>query len=178
MQQSAGDSQFLLHALRECPGSIEAPFPQPQHAQVLLDLSLDIFYLVQLGENAQVVLSGQVIVHARRLGQHARCAADVGILFAEDKAVDRRRAAGRPDQAGQHAHGGGLPGAVRTEAAEHLALAHVKAEAFHRQNCAEFFGQVFCVDHFLPRWSPTSPDVGDAKVCLPCLHLTQAQVAG
>src|SRR2546430_16915231 len=56
-------------------------------------------------------------------------------------------AGSRRDEPGEHAHGGGLAGAVWSEEAEHLARADLKAHVFHRRERVVVFGQAFGLDH-------------------------------
>ena len=49
-------------------------------------------YLVEIGINLQVILSTQVVIHARKSGEDTNCAADLGILLANVEPIDNRSA--------------------------------------------------------------------------------------
>ena len=51
------------------------------------------------------------------------------------------------DESGDHAHGGGLAGAVGSEESEDLAFFHREREMVHGAFGSELFGQVFDFDH-------------------------------
>ena len=57
------------------------------------------------------------------------------------------RARGRVDEAGEHAHGGGLAGAVGPEESQHLAGADLEAHVIDRGECLVAFGQVLGLYH-------------------------------
>src|SRR2546430_16126711 len=64
--------------------------------------------------------------------------------------ADVGAAGSRRDEPGEHAHGGGLAGAVGSEEAEHLTRANLKAHVFHRRERVIVFGQAFGLDHESP----------------------------
>src|SRR5213075_1329428 len=69
--------------------------------------------------------------------------------FAHDvAAVDARAAGGRQDARGEHADGGGLAGAVRTEEAEELTVADLEIESVERDDVVRIdLAQSFGLDH-------------------------------
>src|SRR3989441_10020546 len=77
-------------------------------------------HALQLGDEAQVAGHRHVVVEGRALGQVADAAADLARLREDIEALDPDRAAGRRQEAGDDAHGGGLAGAVGAEEAEDL----------------------------------------------------------
>ena len=54
---------------------------------------------------------------------------------------DRRRARGRRDERAERPHGRGLPGAVRPEETEHLAVADLKGDVLERDPVTEALAQ-------------------------------------
>jgi hypothetical protein len=71
-------------------------------------------------------------------------------------AAEGGRAGGRGDHAEEHPQGGGLPGAVGAEEADHRALLDLEAEAVDGEDVAEAFGESVDVDgrhaRLLCRW--------------------------
>ena len=116
---------------------------------------------VQAAHQAQVAAGAHVGVEGRHLDE----AADVleGLdLVARHLVVDHHGvAAGRVDQADDHADRRGLAGAVGPEKAEHVAAAHREVEAVDGQGVAEPLGQVVGGQHDWPG-IPLRP--------LPCRH--------
>ncbi len=94
----------------------------------------------------QVVEHGHVLVQWVVLRQIADVAAD-GLELAQHRpASDMDAARIRCEQAADHLHGGGLPGAVGTQETEHLTGPHHEADAIHRGLRAVALGEAFDAD--------------------------------
>src|SRR6266516_5636286 len=77
-------------------------------------------HALQPGDEAEEAGRGHGVVEGRALGQVADAAADLARLGEDVEALDPDRAAGRGQEAGDDAHGGGLAVAVRAEKAQDL----------------------------------------------------------
>jgi hypothetical protein len=109
---------------------------------------------VQLAEVGDVLARGQALVHAARVGQHAQAAAHGFGVLAHIDAIDQHAALVRLHQGVEHAHGGGLAGAVGAEQAGDLAVVGGEADVIHGDDgrgllalAGEGLAQVFCDDH-------------------------------
>ena len=139
VEQRPRDRQLLLHPLAERARFTVPSIPQVEQPQILLDLPLHILHAVHVGEELQVVPRAQSIVQPRRLGEDADLRLDRQVRLAHFQVVDPGAARAGADQAGEHAHGGRLAGAVRPQEAEHLALLHLQAEAIDGPDFLAFF---------------------------------------
>jgi hypothetical protein len=88
-----------------------------------------------------------VVVEYRLVGQVAHAAHHLGALLEAVEARDARRAAGGPQHAHKHLHGGGLAGAVGAEQAEHLALLDGEREVAHGDEVAVGLGEGTYLHH-------------------------------
>ena len=102
------------------------------------------------GVDDEVLPQRELLVQAVLLRHDAQAGADAG-------PVDRRVEAEHPQRAGRdgrhaadHPHGGGLPGTVRPEEAEGLALAHLEVDAVDGGERAEPLGQALGPDEGRP----------------------------
>ncbi len=94
---------------------------------------------VKLGEDCEVFQRAQFQVAGHGLRNDADGLAHVVGLAHDVEVVDARRAGGRRHEGGQHADQGGFAGAVGTEQAENLAVAHGKIQPVHGDKIAEAF---------------------------------------
>ena len=131
VEQRPCDGELLLHALGKGAGLGVAAVPQIEQPQIFLHLPAHILDVVQLGEDFQVAAGAQALVQARRLGEDADLAADLGVGLAHFQPVDPGVARGGADQTGQDANGGRLARAVGAEEAKHLAFVDLQVETIH-----------------------------------------------
>ena len=89
-----------------------------------------------------------VLAHGILLGDDADLALDLFALAGEGLAVDADFTGGGQEQGGEHADGGGLPGAVGAEEAKKLTAADGKINAVHRCKGTEALGQTGQRNHF------------------------------
>jgi hypothetical protein len=92
---------------------------------------------VEGAEQPQVLAAGEVLVDGGVLAGQADPAADGARPGDDVDAVDQRAAGVRAQQRGEHAHGGGLAGAVGPEQAEHGAALDGERDAVERPVGAE-----------------------------------------
>ena len=86
-------------------------------------------------------------VEGRRFGQVADALLDFEGLFEDVEAGHVGRAGGGREEAGEDAHGGGLPGAVRPEEAHDLPFFHFEGDVVYRDSASVSLGQTFDFDH-------------------------------
>src|SRR6185312_11329271 len=88
-----------------------------------------VAYLVEPGDELQVLGNRQVAVEAEALRHVADLQADARSVVQQVHAETRSAAAVRAQQAAQHADRGGLAAAVAAEEAADLAFRHLQREA-------------------------------------------------
>ncbi|KAG1205018.1 hypothetical protein G6F35_011920 [Rhizopus arrhizus] len=91
---------------------------------------------VQLAEVGDVLARGQALVDAARIGQHAKMAPHFHRVAGGVDAVDADAALVGCHQRVQHAHGGGLAGAIGAEQAGDLAIGGTETDVGHRLDAA------------------------------------------
>ena len=100
-------------------------------------------HLVQVGEACQILGDAQAQVEPGRLGHDRDPAADRdSVLGRERDSGDRCRARGRRDESAERPHGRCLPGTVRPEETEDLAVTDLEGDVLERDPVAEALAQV------------------------------------
>ncbi len=134
VQQGARQRQALLHALTVSLHAVIGTLAQSQRIQVKTAAFLDLgrAHISQRAEEMQVLPGREAFVQRRRLGQHARTAADGRAPGSRVQAQHRAAARSGAQQTVQQANGGGLSSAVRPQQSENLALPYAKTHAAQR----------------------------------------------
>ena len=101
----------------------------------------------QLGGEVEEAVHSHVGVARRVLGQVADQPLRRQRVLQHVVAADRDPSRGRRDEPGDHAHGGGLAGAVGPEEAQHFAALDRERDVVHRELRAERLHQVLDFDH-------------------------------
>ena len=100
-----------------------------------------------LGDEIEEALHGHFRVAGRTFREVADQPLRLQRAVADVEAEDARGAGAGRQEAGEHLHGGGLAGAVRTEEAQYLPRLHLEGQVVHRHPRAEAFAEVSCFDH-------------------------------
>src|SRR5439155_3376557 len=98
-------------------------------------------------EETQELPTGQHYLHERPVGDEAETALRRDGPIVEDTSRDPDVARGRLEDSGDHAEGGGLPGAVGPEKTEQLPGRDGEADPVHRGEFAVTLGQTGELDH-------------------------------
>ncbi len=144
MDQGAGQAELLLHPAGEI--ARQAPFERRQVAEG--QQPFDLFgtpssrHAVDVGVEVDVLHHGQIGIEAEALAHVADLFLDRLGLAHRVPPHDPGFTGGRVHDGGEHAHGGGLAGAVRPDEAEDLTLGDGKIEAVHGRKVVETLGQV------------------------------------
>ena len=137
MDERAGQRQLLLHAARQAFGQPLAERGQARHLEQLLAAWPEVRNPVDLGEELDVLVDGQVAVEREPLRQVAHPLGDHGVLAGRVRAQHAHRAGIGVQEAAQQPDGRGLAGAVRPDQPEHLAFGDVEAQPCQRRRRAE-----------------------------------------
>ena len=125
------------------PQASLGPVGQVDGPQRAVDAIARVGHLVEVGEAREVLGHAQAQVQAGRLGHDRDPAADLhSVLGRERESGDRCRARGRRDESAERPHGRRLPGAVRPEETEDLAVADLEGDVLERDPVAEALAQV------------------------------------
>lgn len=127
-EQRRGNTETLAHAERERLDPLPTDRAETGFLEHLLDPAA--CYAVARGERQQVVARGPRAVRRLRIEQSADPAqrvAERGVGLSADRGGTARGTV----QAEDESHGGGLPGAVRTEKSRHPARPHAEREVVH-----------------------------------------------
>jgi len=103
----------------------------------------------QIGDEREKTAHGHLTVARGAFGQVAERGFGGEGITLDVVSADARLPRGRGDEAREHAHGGGLAGAVGAEKPEHFAGSYLEAHVFHCREHAVVFGEVFGLDHAL-----------------------------
>ena len=123
-----------------------------------LDHFLDRFLLSLAGETAhfgnplQEAGHGHVVVERSGLGEVADLAFGLFGVVDHGDAADFDAAGGGGEEAGDHAHGGGLSGSIGSEESEDFALVDGEGQVVDGHFGAKAFGEIFNVNHSLTVW--------------------------
>ena len=134
MHQRARDRGLGALALREAIGLPVEDVAQVQCMGQHLDAFADHLrgQAVQFAEVGDVLACGQALVDATRIGQHAEVAAHFHRVARSVDAIDGDAALVGGHQRVEHAHGGGLAGAVGAKQAGDAAILGAEADVGHR----------------------------------------------
>ena len=95
----------------------------------------------------QILVDIQVRVQAIVLCDYANAITNLARLFRNVQAIDEYLPRGDWRNAGQHAHGGRLPGAVWAKHSEDLTWHHFKIDAFDRVKITVIFVETYGFDN-------------------------------
>ncbi|MCF0087411.1 hypothetical protein B0E37_02474 [Streptomyces sp. MH192] len=143
-EERGGDAEALAHAEREALGAAPGHVLQADDAEHLVDAALRD--AGELREAEEVVAGAAPAVHGLGVQQGADVPGGAGEP-AVGVAADGDVARGGVVQTEDHAHGGGLAGAVRTEEAGHHARPYLEGKVVHGRLVAVALGQADCLDH-------------------------------
>jgi hypothetical protein len=129
MDEGAGERQLLLHAAREAFGQPLAERSQARHLEQLLAAWPEVSHPVDLGEELDVLVDGQVAIKREPLRQVAHALGDEAVLAGRVRVQHAHRPGIGVQEAAQQPDGRGLAGAVRPNQPEHLAPGDVEAQA-------------------------------------------------
>jgi len=144
-----GEADALAVALRQRADHASPHLREAAAFERAVDrgLSLRARHVLQLRDVAEIALDAHFGIERRRLGQVSD-RAPRGERVAEDVvARDRRRAVGGRQEARQHAHRGGLAGAVGPEEAHDFAGLHREGDVRDRHQIAVSLGEAARFDH-------------------------------
>src|ERR1035438_6444643 len=143
VQRGLGDFQAADHAARVVAHQAAAVGGQTHELQCLGDarLSLATRQVVELGEDQQVLVTGERTIHRDRLRHIANGAANVHRLRGYGETGHTRLARGGWQQRGEHLDRGGLARPVRAEQGEDLTGIDRQGYGIHRRECAETAGK-------------------------------------
>ena len=146
VEQRPRERDPLTQSLRQRTTLIGCTVGEVDRPQRPVDAPANVVQLVEPGEALQVLHHREAQVQTRGLGHDRDPRPDRrSVLGAQLDAGHHRRARGRREQRAQRAHGRGLPRPVRTEEAEHLAVANLERDVVDGDALAEALGQV--LDH-------------------------------
>jgi hypothetical protein len=96
--------------------------------------------LSQPSHEVQVFRDQHLRVERVVLGEVPKAALGIAASLLERHAVEPNGPGVGLEELGDHPHGGGLPGAVRPEEADHLPAIHLEGQLVHGRDAAEPFG--------------------------------------
>jgi hypothetical protein len=127
IEQRSGERDPLAQALRQRPARIAHAVEKVDRPQRTLDPPTDIVELVKPGEALQVLHHREALIQTGGLGHDRNPRTDRrAVVRGQLNPGDRRPPRTWCDQRAQRAHGRGLARPVRTQEAEHLAVADLK----------------------------------------------------
>ena len=146
VDERVGDAEALLHAVRVVADLGVGALAQADDVEHLVDARL-VDSAVEAAHEAQVLARAHVAVEGRHLDEAADVAQGL-LLVARHLMVEHLGvAAGRVDEADDHADGRRLAGPVGAEEAEDVAAAHGEAEVVDGERVAEALGEVVRGEH-------------------------------
>ena len=147
MQQAAGNGQFLFHAARQLAG--EQIF-LVRHFQFFEQASADLLIignLINPRGKRQMLLHRKVIEQPRFIGEKGKLPFGGNRIGGQVFPGDAHGSAGRGDDAGQAAQGGGFARAIGPDQTHHFARSHGKREIADRGELVVQFGQALDFNH-------------------------------
>ena len=127
MDEGADERELLFHAAGEPVGEAVAKRRHAHHLEKSVPAGGIAAHVVDLGEEGDVLVDGEVAVQGKLLREVADARGEPAPLAGGVEAAGERLAGVRLQEAQDHAQGGGLARPVRPDEAEHLAAAHVEA---------------------------------------------------
>ena len=115
VQQRAGDREPLEHAARERAHQVEPAVVELDGREQLVDAVLRVVDAVQVGEELEVLLGGEVGVEQRVVADEADALAQLDRVLDHVEADDLRRALRGAGERREHLEQRRLAGAVRAE---------------------------------------------------------------
>ena len=103
--------------------------------------------LFQVIDKVQIAHDGHIQVQRRQLRQIADLCLCLDRIFQNVDAVNQCLSGCGADIAGEHIHGGGLSGAVRSQKSQDLTVLYGKADVVDRQLIPVLFRQMFDFNH-------------------------------
>jgi hypothetical protein len=103
--------------------------------------------IADVGHEIQEFGDGHLTVARRAFGKVTDAGLRTHRILQHIVATDADGSAGRGDEAGDHAHGGGLARAIRPEKPEHFARLNRETDAVHRDFVAVSLGEALGFDH-------------------------------
>ena len=149
MNERAGKAQLLLHAHRVVDGVFLRGFrqgkliEQPSGIACRHPARLPMHFADEL----QNLPPAQEVVEDGRVGQIADTALHLDPIELTIEPRNRCVPGGRNQDAHEHANGGGLPGAIGPQKAEHRTLLYRKCQAANGDECPVVLAQAFKSDH-------------------------------
>jgi hypothetical protein len=149
VQDRRGQAHAAAEALRQ---RLDGLLPHAVERQALAHEAEPLLARVatqaaQVGDEPEEARGRHLAVARRALGQVAQAPARGERVGLHVVAADARGALGRHEEARDHAHRGGLAGAVGPEEAEHLAGLDLEADAVHGRERSVAFAQGEGLDH-------------------------------
>src|SRR5690348_1143622 len=141
MHQAARDFHAPAHATGECLYEGIAKARQVHRFEQFVNQAVATIGRnpIKLRVKQHIFVSSQLGVGCERLRNHADRMTNAICIFCNVVASNDRGARSRGRQGGHHADQSGLSCAVRSEQAEDLALANIKADVVDSNQIAEFF---------------------------------------
>src|SRR4051794_5312338 len=157
VEDRLGEPDAALEALRE---GLDRPMQDLLELRALDGLAdpprpLEPVQAAHGGDEAEEAVGRHVAVERRALRQVADLTLGLDRPLDDVVTHDRRGAAGRRDEAGQHPHRGRLPGPVRAQEAQHLAANEAEADVLHGVDRAEPLREAVEANHLLDHYAPT-----------------------
>src|SRR3970040_217253 len=146
MENAGSQRKPLLPAARERAGKLILSFQKMQVLQSCFNGALAVLHALHARDELQVLAYGEVFPQREALRHVADLALD-GRGLAQDVVVQAGAFARVGlEQPAQHADGGGLAAAVRTEEAVDLSLRHLQGQVLDHGAVTEGLGQALGVD--------------------------------
>ena len=148
VHQRRGQRGLLLHPVTVRIDRIIASSSQVEDAQQFIRALRNQFavQVVQIADEAQQLASAQLGVQIGRIRDVAAGGLGKHRLGLDIVPGHFDRAGGGLQQSDDHLDGGGLPGSIRTEEAEHLTSVHIEADIIYGDLIAVKFDQVMSFD--------------------------------
>src|SRR5688572_21719887 len=173
VEERRAHDQPLLHAVREALDQLVLPLRELEQLEHLVHApgDLAIGHSVEARMKREELAGSELVVDERSIGDEAKGSLGRLRLSLDVVPVDDYAPGRRLQQAGDHAHGGRLAGAVRTEEAVDLSRLDAQTDAVDCLETAVDLDEVLHRDHLWlsgrsQRTGPTSPALPKGRALL------------